>query len=445
MGGRRTGAAGAIVLAVIAAAAAVVTVSPGEARPNAVCTYEQKQARMQALAAYKKGLAAARAAYFKKVKSPKLRAAFVKAQQKKLKTLQSAAACTVPPLPPSSNASCSFELAPYPGALLPSEGRIDSRFQSSVGRVDAVALFLDYPDAPAPGSPAAVAQLLAPDANWFDEVSNGRFSVSLTPVERWVRMPAPTTAYQPIYDNLPRYMRDALTAADPFVDFSRYDHVTLMNSRGWLSGNPAIALPAAGVPEGIQVDETAIKFGNVFSGDIQEQPGLVNKWTHELLHTLGLPDLGSRAVGWDPLSVANDAPGLTHLLGWHKWLLRWIDAQQLTCVTAPGTIEETLTPIAVRGGKKLVVVPVSDVVAYAVEVRRRIGYDKGACDEGVVVYIVDSRRLSYEDPIVLAGTPRCGSVTPGAFKTGQTHEDQYVKVEVLATAGRDYRVRVTRK
>ena len=53
--------------------------------------------------------------------------------------------------------------------------------------------------------------------------------------------------------------------------------------------------------------------------------------------------------------------------------------------------------------------------------------------------------MSYEDPIILAGPPRCGNVTPGAFATGGVHEDQYVKVEVLAQDGKNYRVRVTRK
>ena len=139
-----------------------------------------------------------------------------------------------------------------------------------------------------------------------------------------------------------------------------------------------------------------------------------NIWNHEQLHVLGLPDLGGRAVGWDTTSYGHDPPGLTHLLGWHKWQLGWIDPAQLTCLSRPGTVEETLTPMAVRGGKKLVVVPISDTFAYAVEARKRIGYDKNACEEGVLVYAIDSTRGGYEDPIVLKGQPRCGNVTPGA-------------------------------
>jgi M6 family metalloprotease-like protein len=433
---------------VVGTLGAVLLSSPLEARRSASCTYEQKQSRTASLVAYKSRMARDKAAYFKTHRSTKQRAAFVKAQQKKLKALQGAATCSVPALPPSSNATCSPQLAPGPGALgLPSEGPLPPGYrQHPIGRDDAVILFIDYPDVPGlPGAPEGQAKFIAPDPGYFDELSNGRFSVTVTPVTRWIRMPAPVSAYLPIYTHWIPYAEDAIRAADPFVDFSQYDHVTFWSSSA-LTGNPALSLPAAGMPNGITVDGTQVKFGNFLAGDIGSQGQNVTKtFTHELLHTLGLPDLGGRAVGWDPLSVGSEPPSLTHLLGWHKWLLGWLDPPQLTCLSAPGTVEETLTPMAVRGGKKLVVIPISDSYAYAVEARKRIGFDKNACGEGVLVYAIDSTKRGYEDPIILEGPPRCGNVAPGAFSTGGVHEDQHVKVEVLAQDGRNYRVRVTRK
>lgn len=439
-----------VLTAALGLVAAILATAPLEAKRAATCTYEQKQARVTTLANFKAGMARGRAAYFKTHKSAKQRAAFVRAQQKKLKALQASASCSVPPLAPSSNASCSFQFPPVePGVHgLPSEGPLLPGYrQNPIGRDDAVILFLDYPDSPGlPGAPEGQAKFIAPDPAWFDEVSNGRFSVTVTPVTRWIRMPAPTTAYQPIYTNYIRYAEDAIHAADPFVDFSPYEHVTFMNSSGFLTGNPALSLPAAGVPNGVSVDGTQVKFGNIFSGDIANQGANLTKiWTHELLHTLGLPDLAGRAVGWDPLAVGSEPPSLTHLLGWHKWLLGWIDPPQLTCLSTPGTLEETLTPMAVRGGKKLAVMPISDTLAYAVEARKRIGFDKNACGEGVLVYRIDPTKASYFDPIVLAGSPRCGLEAPGAFSTGGVHEDTYVKVDVLAQDGKNYRVRVTKK
>ena len=146
-----------VLIAAMGAIAAVVISSPLEARQSATCTYEQKQSRSQALAAYKARMAKDRAAYFKTHKSKKQRAAFLKAQQKKLKALQATAACSVPPLPPSSSASCSPELTPG-RAGRSAERRPDplALRQPPIGRDDSVILFLDYPDSPGlPGAPEA--------------------------------------------------------------------------------------------------------------------------------------------------------------------------------------------------------------------------------------------------------------------------------------------------
>jgi M6 family metalloprotease-like protein len=441
------GLGGALALLSIAGVAAVVVAAPAVTAPTASCTYEQKQSRTQALAAYRARMAKDRASYFRTHKSAKQRAAFLKAQQKKLKTLQSAAACSVPPLPPSSSASCSPELAPMPFGRL-GEGTIDrTRRQPAAGRINSIGLFLDYPDAPgSPAAPATLARSYAVEPGWWQEVSNGRLSVSLTPDARWIRMPAPTTSYLPINsgESVYRYVKDAIAAADPTVDFSRYNHVSFWNAPGFnVTTGSAFILPELGGMPPIVADGRPIQFGVFLGPDVSGRVPQI--WNHEQLHVLGLPDLGGRAVGWDTTSYANDPPGLSHLLGWHKWQLRWIDSPQLTCIEAPGTVEETLTPIAAPGGKKLVVVQVDSYLAYAVEVRRRIGYDRLACGEGVLVYKIDSRRGGYDDPIVLLGTPRCGNVTPGAFQTGAVAENEHLKVEVLATDGRNYRVRVTKK
>ncbi len=436
-----------VLIAAMGAVATVVISSPLEAKQSATCTYEQKQTRVQSVVAYKARMAKDRAAYFRAHKKTKQRAAFLKAQQKQLKTLQAGAACSVPPLPPSSSASCAPELTPKPfGAL--SEGTIDrARRQPSTGRIDSIGLFLDYPNAPgSPGGPATMAQSFSPEPAWWEEISNGRLTVSLTPDARWIRMPAPTTTYLPINSGeaLYRYVKDAIAAADPTVDFSRYNHVSFWNAPGFnvTTGSAFILTEVGGFPP-IVADGRQITFGVFLGPDVTGR--VPNIWNHEQLHVLGLPDLGGRAIGWDTTSYGNDPPGLTHLLGWHKWQLRWIDPDQLTCLSAPGTVEETLSPMAVRGGKKLVVVPISNTYAYAVEARKRIGYDKNACEEGVLVYAIDSTRGIYEDPIVLKGPPRCGNITPGAFRTGGEHEDQYVKVAVLAQDGKNYRVRVTKK
>jgi M6 family metalloprotease-like protein len=395
-------------------------------------------------------MARARAAYFRTHRSAKARAAFVKAQQQKLRALRAAAACTVPPLPPSSSASCSFMLAPHPlfgrgpiGYPVLNEGPLDrTTFLPPLGHVEGILIFADFPDAPGDTDPAGLIPQHTGDARWFAEASHGRFTVSLTGLPRWVRLPLPMASYLPPNAGAFEFAAAAIAAADPFVDFSRYQYVTVLAPPGWPQ-NQAFMRPAG---HGARVDGTEIRFGNTLGPDIRRF-GTGASWTlnHELLHSMGLPDLTGRALGWDPMSYGTGAPTPTHLLGWHKWLFGWIDPAQLTCVVERGTLEETLTPIAVAGGKKLVVVPVTPSLTYVVEARRRIGYDSHACEEGVIVYVVDSTRGGNDDAIVLRGPARCGLTVPGAFRTGSGFEDERVTVEVLASDGRDYRVRVTKK
>ena len=429
-------------------------VSPSSARA-ATCTFEQKQASAASLAAFQRTAAAAKRAYFKRHTSAKQRAAFVKAQQRKLSALRSAAGCSVPPLPPSSNESCSFMLAPnaenarrgvsIAGPLF-NEGPIAaSAVLPSRGHVNAVMLFVDFPDLPGTESPAAIGAVHTTALKFFDEVSYGRLTLSVTMVERWFRVPETAPSYNPLSFHQHRFMGQAIAAADPTVDFSPYQFVFFVGPQGVILGNRGYAI---GAGYGYRADGNELRFASILDPGIRKfGNGASDVLNHEFSHTLGLPDLGGFVSGWDPMGASSggDRVSNAHFLGWHKWKLGWLDPPQLTCLNAPGRIEETLTPIAVAGGKKLVVVPITDSLAYVVEVRRHIGYDRGACEEGVLVYTVNSQLLNSQGAIIVKGPAACGVASPGALSTGEAHDDEFVKVEVLASDGSAYRVRVTKK
>ena len=331
-----TGLAAFVLLqaAALVLAATVLGSAEGGAS-SGTCTYEQKQVRIAAVADFKSKMIATRRAYFRTHKSKAQRATFVRMQQQRLRRLQATAACSVPALPPSSSASCSPRLTPKAGGVL-SEGAIDQALrQPATGRIESVGLFLDYPDAQgALTAPATLARSYTPEAAWWQEVSNGRLSVSITPDTRWIRMPSPTTAYLPLNSNesVYRYVRDAIAAADPVIDFSRYNHVSFWNAPGMPITTGSAFILREGQAPPIVADGKLIRFGVFLGPDVVGR--VPNIWTHEQLHVLGLPDLGGRAVGWDTTSYGNDPPGLSHLLGWHKWQLRWIDPPQLTCLVS---------------------------------------------------------------------------------------------------------------
>jgi hypothetical protein len=140
------------------------------------------------------------------------------------------------------------------------------------------------------------------------------------------------------------------------------------------------------------------------------------------------------------------------LFAWHKLKLGWLDADQMDCVTAPGTTEHTLTPVETAGGKKLVVVRTGTDTAYAVESRRATGLDAEACDTGPLVYSIDSPLQSGMGPVrVIDATPgspqtsRCRDADRGTLHPGGSlMTPDGVRFELVAQTADTDTVRVTR-
>lgn len=433
--------------------AAGLFVASGMTRPlvvgsaNASCTAEQKATRIAAAEQYARNMGPVRTAYFKRHRDAKQRAAFVKRQRARLATLRAAAACTVPALPASSGEMCSFMFPPNPGTFRFSEGPLSSDWLPARGRVEALLLFVDFPDAPANATTInQLAALHTVHIDWFEEASYGRFGVGVTVAHDVFRLPRPTSTYTSLPQSIhhPDVFADAIAAADGTIDFSRYQAVFVIGARGWTQGIGSPFFAPAGT--GPRVDGTEIRYGVVLGPSVLDRGGTAsNVLNHEFLHTLGLPDIhgGDGSVGsWDPMNLDTST---NHLFGWHKWLLGWLDPAQLTCLATPGQLEETLHQLDTRGGKKLVVIPTSATTAYVVEARRRNGYDRTICREGVLVYTVDSLRPSAQGPITVKNRgPACA---PGAepLGVGSSFEDSAVKIEVLASDGRAFRIRATRK
>lgn len=96
--------------------------------------------------------------------------------------------------------------------------------------LDAVMVFLSFPDRAPMTSPAELAADHFPaTSRFFRQASYGRFTLNARPLKHWIRMPKPSTAYAIQRDwkaeSRAAYLHDALAVADPHVDFSRYDVV----------------------------------------------------------------------------------------------------------------------------------------------------------------------------------------------------------------------------
>jgi hypothetical protein len=336
-----------------------------------------------------------------------------------------------------------------------------------VGRLRALMLFADFADAPGDESPAAYfTRIGAPAEEWIGEASYGRLSLDIDHTGTWFRLPHPTGGYilQQYVDASLRLplIHDAVEAADPAVDFSSYSLVFIVVPQSAnLGSSPWVGVfPETGIrPDGNDRFNVALLGNDTrWTGS----PALV----YATLGLLGVPPLnvqarfGANPVGpWDAMS--EEPPGAGPL-AWHRWLLGWLDSKQLTCLPGVGSTTTALSPLEQPGGRKAVVIPTGRSAAYVVEARQPVGTDAGLCDQGVLVYSIDARRLPFSGPIRVisahrglpatdpAGARRCGALYNAPFDVGvgevSRFHDVYhgITIMVLGLTRDGYAVRVTR-
>jgi hypothetical protein len=310
----------------------------------------------------------------------------------------------------------------------------------TVGRLRILALFVDFPDARETRDPAVqYADAAESVARWYDTVSYGRLRIDIELFPRWLRLEHPTSYY--FNGRFSDVFDEAVRAADPEVDFSRFDAVYLTPSGGPDGGWISIAADPIRADE-----ETPHAWGwNPLENGI-----------HETGHVLGLPDLYVSGVAWsfyrwDVMAGGSRPSGL---YAWHRWKLGWLDPAQIACLTGRGRVEATLTPVETAGGMKAVIVR-SGRAAYVAEVRRRIAEDATICKTGVLVYEVDltgARRpiwLRAARPDGRAATGGCGGRWRAPFDLGRGQVSRVtvggVRFQLVAKLpDGSYRIRATK-
>ncbi|MFI1454130.1 M6 family metalloprotease domain-containing protein [Streptomyces roseus] len=285
----------------------------------------------------------------------------------------------------------------------------------------AVMVFLSFPD----HRTTLTTEQLTGDyfpatSDFFERASYGRFRLEPHPQRQWIRMPKPSTAYGIQRDWAARdraaYLRDAVAAADPEVDFSQYDVVYFVADPD-APGVDSDATKVVNFDRPIRADGTDLRrIVTVF----ERHPPDRNVLAHETGHVFDLPDLYHRPSDgkgdWDTYVGDWDVMGsqfgmAPDLFAWHKWKLGWLDSSQVDCVQS-GSSLHTLLPLGqapapgAAGGTRLAVIRTGPGSAIAVEARGSAGNDGDTCTEGVLVYRVRNEAASGGGPIeVLDGHP----------------------------------------
>ncbi|MFI1202056.1 M6 family metalloprotease domain-containing protein [Streptomyces sp. NPDC020883] len=289
-------------------------------------------------------------------------------------------------------------------------------------RLDAVMIYLSFPDARPTSTPQQLSGDYFPATDrFFERASYGRFRLRTHVHHHWVRMPHPSTWYgiQRDWDSGRRsaYLRDAVAAADPVIDFSRYDLVYLAADPG-APGVDSDATKVVNLDQPMHVDGVDIsRFVTVF----EHSPPDRNVLAHETGHVFDLPDLYHRPENghgdWDTYVGDWDLMGSQFGLApdpfaWHKWRLGWITDSQVDCVSLDRPRMHALRPLSApddpadRHRPRLLVVRTGPETALAMEARAAEGNDRSICTEGVLVYRIRSSTASGSGPVqVLDGHP----------------------------------------
>ncbi|MBM7438961.1 M6 family metalloprotease domain-containing protein [Streptomyces sp. HB132] len=284
--------------------------------------------------------------------------------------------------------------------------------------LDAVMIFLSFPDAEPVVSPDVLAADHFPSTSrFFQRASYGKFTLRAHPQRQWTLMPHPSSWYGIQRDwgseRRSAYLRDAIEAADEQTDFSAYDVVYLVADPD-APGVDSDATKVVNFDRPLRADDTDIKrVVTVF----EEHPPDRNVLAHETGHVFDLADLYHRPEDgkgdWDTYvgdwDVMGSQFGLSpDLFGWHKWKLGWLGSQEVVCVQ--GAADLTLEPMAevpVRGaslGTRLAVIRTGVDSALAIEARSATGNDRTTCTEGVLVYRIRNATPSGGGPIEVLDT-----------------------------------------
>lgn len=310
----------------------------------------------------------------------------------------------------------------------------NAAYPRPAGRLDAVMVFLSFPDSHPLTSPDELAADHFPmTSRFFERSSYGKFSLRAHPVKRWIRMPRPSTAYAIQRDwtvaHRAAYLRDALAASDPHVDYSAYDIVYFVADPD-APGVDSDATKVVNLDRPMRADGADIRrVVTVFENHPPDRLVLA----HETGHVFDLPDLYHRPVDgkgdWDTHVGDWDLMGsqfalAPDLFGWHKWKLGWLEPRQVRCVQGGGPVRLTLEPLGagpgtpvtgaagapsfgLGSGTKLAVVRTGADSALVFEVRGPFGNDRAACRSGVLVYRVSSGTRSGRGPVeVIDAHPR---------------------------------------
>jgi M6 family metalloprotease-like protein len=324
----------------------------------------------------------------------------------------------------------------------------DSTLVNSTGLLRHLFIYVDFPD-----NKSSVATKKFTD-NYFLESkrfieaqSYGRLKLISDVSSKVFRINKKSSIYGMTKDGQgdgAQLIQDAITAADPETDFSKYDFVTVMPPKttktiktgGTISGGRDLYKSQE------KNFSAGIAIGGWYQSDVSSPGRGWSMFSHEVGHVLGLTHPyfqrnGGPGAIWD--LMGNGGTSVREFIGWHRFLLSWLTEQEVTCFSGEKVklTSLKLLPIGSQGvGKKFTIIRIDETKAIGIEVRRKNVYDNlNKNEEGTLVYLIDVTKGDDEGIITILGSKKTAKdgQTLGSLIPGELISYKGVTVKVLAT------------
>ena len=329
----------------------------------------------------------------------------------------------------------------------------NASFIPTLGTQRGLVIFVDYPDLISTGDEMRVwrTQQIPTFKKYIEAMSYGQLSYEFDLTSKIYRIDKSVLAYNldtahdaPMKPNADAtgLVRDAVNAADPDVDFTKYSFVNVVTPSTTKIGFEGV------LSANISADGKSFRmftFGPIreYADDPAKYPWLVHEAGHAfgLLHPYMNPNKQSVNYGlpaWDLMGNAiTFAPEYT---AWNRFLLGWLGPNRINCLDAsvPQKTTHLLTPLSTNTDEaKSVIVKINNREAIVLENRRSSILDLIERDEeGIYAYVVDVDKLDNQGafkPLYVSETVRRGMLL-GTLKPAEKVTYKGVEVEILSSA-----------
>jgi M6 family metalloprotease-like protein len=331
------------------------------------------------------------------------------------------------------------------------------------GVIRALIIPVSFTDVAGSGEPSQVYKSMAEGThNFFYKQSQGRVSFQFTTLKTYVNLNVSVKSF-----NLGSYnagdpaglFKAGIAAADPIVDFSKFDVVYVLPPSNVASNQIAYG-PA--FPNNIDGTDFFTEDGRVMNGSVggadawQSLEGAGWKWmAHETGHLFGLFDWytldNTNPYGpWDIMSL-NWTTEAIELNSWNRFISGWLDDNQVTCIEKTrldlNPKEFSVEVLGVDSKKiKATMIKLSDSKILVLEARATAGLDKVApINSGLLIYTVD---VSIPTIMGIAKTHSRPSVskalTDAPLKAGETLTIDGVKITVSSFENNEIKFSLSR-